>query len=79
MKTMNYQERITSDYKILLGKPVIKGTRITVELVLKKLSEGADIEQLLTMYPQLEREDILAALYYASERIANEEILVTKS
>ncbi len=76
---MNYQERITSDYKILLGKPVIKGTRITVELVLKKLSEGADIEQLLTMYPQLEREDILAALYYASERIANEEILVTKS
>lgn len=76
---MNYQERITSDYKILLGKPVIKGTRITVELILKKLSEGADIEQLLAMYPHLKREDILASLYYASERIANEEILVTKS
>ena len=78
MKTMNYQERITSDYKILLGKPVIKGTRITVELILKKLSEGANIEELLSMYPHLKREDILAVLYYASERIANEEVLVTK-
>ena len=76
---MNYQEHIISDYRILLGKPVIKGTRITVELVLKKLSEGATIDQLLSMYPHLKKEGIYAALHYASARMANEEILVTKS
>lgn len=76
---MNYQERITSDYKVLLGKPVIKGTRITVELILKKLSEGASVDELLAMYPHLQKEDVLAALQYASARMANEEVLVTKS
>ncbi|ELR69603.1 Hypothetical protein C900_04828 [Fulvivirga imtechensis AK7] len=59
----------------MLGKPVIKGTRITVELILRKLSEGMNMDQLLLAYPQLSKEDIYAALIYASNIIANEEII----
>lgn len=72
---MNYRERIISDHKVMLGKPVIKGTRITVELILKKLSEGATIDDLLLMYDHLVKEDIYAVLSYASDVIANEETL----
>jgi uncharacterized protein (DUF433 family) len=72
---MDYRERIISDHTILLGKPVIKGTRISVELILKKLSQGASIEELLKSYPHLSREDVFAALTYASEVIANEEVI----
>lgn len=74
---MNYKNNIISNYKIMLGKPVIKGTRITVEIILRKLSEGAGINDLLLLYPQLKDEDIYAALNYASDVIANEETLVT--
>jgi uncharacterized protein (DUF433 family) len=76
---MNYKERIISDYQIMLGKPVIKGTRITVELVLRKLSEGATTTDLLVMYPQLQEADVLSALMYASDIIANEEMIVAKA
>ena len=55
---MNYRERIESDYQIMLGKPVIKGTRITVELILRKLSEGATTSDLIAMYPHLQEADI---------------------
>jgi len=61
---MTYTDRIVSDSKIMLGKPVIKGTRITVELILKKLSEGMTIEELLEAYPHLIKEDILAASFF---------------
>ena len=71
---MNYRERITSDHRVMLGKPVVKGTRLTVELLLRKLSEGATIADLLTMYPNLQEADVLAALNYASDMMANEEI-----
>lgn len=59
---MAYTDRIVSDQKIMLGKPVIKGTRITVELILKKLSEGMSSEELLHAYPHLTKEDILAII-----------------
>jgi uncharacterized protein (DUF433 family) len=72
---MNYKDRITSSHEIMLGKPVIKGTRITVEIILKKLSEGANHENILRMYPNLEEEDIASALVYASEVLANEEVI----
>lgn len=75
---MDYKDRIVSDYKVMLGKPVIKGTRITVELLLRKLSEGISISNLLDMYNELKQEDIYAALTYASEVIGREEILITK-
>ncbi|MBO0938351.1 DUF433 domain-containing protein [Fibrella sp. HMF5335] len=60
----NYASRITANHQVMLGKPVIKGTRITVELILRKLSEGATPADLLTMYTHLEEADILAALEF---------------
>ncbi|RRB12534.1 DUF433 domain-containing protein [Larkinella knui] len=72
---MNYRERIVADHQIMLGKPVIKGTRITVELLLRKMSEGATIPDLLKMYPHLQEADVLAALMYASDLMANEEMI----
>jgi uncharacterized protein (DUF433 family) len=51
---MSYKNRIVPDYKIMLGKPVIKGTRITVELILRKLSQGATTADVLQMYPHLQ-------------------------
>jgi uncharacterized protein (DUF433 family) len=74
---MEYTIRITSDPKIMLGKPIIKGTRITVELVLRKLSEGMTIEELLEAYPHLTKDDVLAAVSYSADVIEREELLVS--
>ena len=68
MNTINYQEYIIHDPQIMLGKPCIKGTRLTVELVLRKMSQGAGIEDLLLMYPYLTKETILSVLLYAKNR-----------
>lgn len=70
---MTYRDFITSDHKVMLGKPVIKGTRLAVELILRKLGEGATHSDLMRMYPDLGSESIQAALQYAAEVIANEE------
>jgi uncharacterized protein (DUF433 family) len=59
----------------MLGKPVIKGTRITVELILRKISSGYSFDEIIEMYPHLKKEDILAAVEYAASVIADEEIL----
>lgn len=56
---------IKSDPAIMMGKPVIAGTRITVELILEKLAAGETVEQILDAYPRLTRESISAALLYA--------------
>jgi len=72
---MLYKERIESNPNVMLGKPVIKGTRITVELILKKLAEGANRKDLLTIYPHLLNEDINAVLDYASRVIGNEDVI----
>jgi len=77
MKT--YEDKITVNPEIMLGKPVIKGTRITVELILRKLSEGMTIEELLKAYPHLTKEDILAVLEYAADVISMEEIIVSEN
>jgi uncharacterized protein (DUF433 family) len=74
---MTYRDFITSNHTIMLGKPVIKGTRLTVELILRKLGEGATHSDLVRMYPDLSSESIQAALQYAAEMIANEENLET--
>lgn len=74
---MNYRDRIYVDPKIMLGKPVIKGTRLSVELILKKLSEGISEIELLKAYPQLKKEDILAALSYSADVISKEELIVS--
>ena len=67
--------RILVDPEIMLGKPVVRGTRIPVELLLRKLAEGASEEALLDAYPQIRSEDIRAALEFAADTLANEEIL----
>jgi len=70
---MAHDDRIEVNPKIMLGKPVIRGTRIPVELLLRKLGEGATEAQLLDAYPRLTREDIRAAITYAAQALAHEE------
>lgn len=72
---MAVSTRIVIDNNVMLGKPVIRGTRIPVELLLRKLAEGASEETLLDAYPQIRSEDIRAALEFAADTLANEEIL----
>ncbi|HEY0005614.1 MAG TPA: DUF433 domain-containing protein [Pyrinomonadaceae bacterium] len=62
---------IQSDPSVMMGKPVIAGTRITVELILEKLAAGETIEQLLEAHPRLTREAISAALSYALQTLQN--------
>ena len=76
---MNIQDRIETRPGVMLGKPVIKGTRIPVELIVRKLGEGASIEDLLDGYPHLKRQDIHAALIYAAETLSNEIIVDLKT
>ncbi len=66
--------RIVVDSKIMLGKPVIRGTRLPVEIIVEKIAYGATFKDLKEEYPFLKEEDIKAALLYAAKRIANEEI-----
>jgi uncharacterized protein (DUF433 family) len=73
---MDYRERVAVDAGVMLGKPTIRGTRITVELLLRKLADGESIQNLLDAYPRLEREDVLAALSYGAEAISREELIV---
>jgi uncharacterized protein (DUF433 family) len=67
-------ERIVSDPDIMMGKPTIKGTRITVELILEELGEGLSVEELLQAHPHLTREQVLAALRFAADYLGNEDI-----
>lgn len=70
---MTLGERIEMNPKVMMGKPVIRGTRVPVELILRKLSEGAAEDDLLDAYPRLSREDVRAAIAYAADAIAHEE------
>jgi uncharacterized protein (DUF433 family) len=71
---MDYNKYIVRNPQIMLGKPIIKGTRITVELIMRKLAGGNTIEDLLTSYPHISKEQIFAAFEYAADLIANEEV-----
>ena len=71
---MNYQKYITIDPKIMVGKPVFTGTRIPVDLILRKLAQNTNIREILKDYPRLKKEAIQAALWYAGEVIDEEEI-----
>lgn len=73
---MTITGRIEMNPKVMLGKPVIRGTRIPVELILRKLSEGAREADLLDAYPRLTREDIQAAIGYAADTVAYEETVL---
>jgi uncharacterized protein (DUF433 family) len=72
---MDYKDYLESNADVMLGKPVVKGTRITVELVLKKLSEGASTEDIIAAYPALTPDSIKAVLAYASDVASNETLI----
>ena len=72
---MDWHDRITLDPAILVGKPCIKGTRISVEFVVDLLSQGWTVEKILQQYDHLTHEDILACLAYASEVLSSEFVL----
>ncbi len=67
--------RIEMNPAVMMGKPVIKGTRITVELILRKLAEGETEKELLEDYPHLTRDDIRAAIAYGAASVAHEEVV----
>jgi uncharacterized protein (DUF433 family) len=69
-----YRERIVTDPRILAGKPVVKGTRIAVDLVLEELSHNPDIGELLAAHPDLSRTDVQACLAYAQALVTGEEV-----
>lgn len=69
-------DRISVDPKIMFGKPVIKGTRIPVELILRKIGEGMTEEQILEHHPHLTVDDIHAAAAFAADQLASEDIVL---
>lgn len=69
---MTEKQFITADPAIMLGKPIVSGTRITVESILERLAAGETIEQILEAHPRLKREGILAALNYAAETLRSD-------
>lgn len=72
--TEDWKSRITVNPDILAGKPIIKGTRISVELILDLLANGWTAETILENYPQLKKEDITAVLKYATEILKEERV-----
>ena len=70
--------RITFDKGILGGKPIIRGTRIPVSLILSLLADGMTADEILREYPHLKKEDLLAAIDYAAKVIADEEMILPK-
>jgi uncharacterized protein (DUF433 family) len=65
----DWREYIVADPQVMLGKPVVRGTRITVELILEKLAAGESVDDLLVAYPRLSRDAVRAALAYAAETL----------
>lgn len=71
---MKYKDRIEINPDILVGKPIIKGTRISVEFILELLANGWSMEEILKNYPQITKEDILAAIEYSLEILKEEKV-----
>jgi uncharacterized protein (DUF433 family) len=71
---MTITDRIEINPKVMMGKPVIRGTRVTIELILRKISEGAREKDLLDAYQKLTHEDIQAALRYAADTLTQEKM-----
>lgn len=72
------KKRIVINYKILKGKPVIKGTRISVDFILELLGNGWSYDEILKNYPQLEKNDIIAAIKYSAEILKDEKVYILK-
>jgi uncharacterized protein (DUF433 family) len=74
---MTVHDRIEINPKIMLAKPVIRGTRIPVELIVRKLAEGVDEKVVREAYPKLTADDIHAALRYAADSLAHEKVVLS--
>ena len=74
---MNWQERITVNPDVLVGKPVVRGTRLAVEFIVDLLAQGWNESQILASYPGLVHEDIAACLAYATELLKSERVYLT--
>jgi uncharacterized protein (DUF433 family) len=72
-------ERITQDPGLMGGKPCIRGMRVTVGMIVGQIGEGYSIDELLSDYPYLEREDILQALQYAAWRVQDREVILSSA
>ena len=68
---INYKNHIESNPEVMVGKPCIKGTRVPVDLILRKINNGYSVEDLLDAYPRLTKNDIEACLYYEEQEIKN--------
>ena len=71
---MAWRDRIVVDPQVLVGKPVIKGTRLAVEFLLELMAEGWTLEEVLKNYPQLTQEDVQAALHYAADAMKQQQV-----
>ena len=71
---MNWQDRITIDPQVLVGKPIIKGTRISVEHVVKLMSDGWSEADVLRSYPHLQADDVRACLAYVTDMLSSERV-----
>lgn len=69
-----YRNRIVIDQKVMVGKPVVRGTRITVELILRQLAQGITIREVLRNYPHLKKADVYAAIEYAAQLVEEETV-----
>jgi uncharacterized protein (DUF433 family) len=71
---MSWRDRIELDPKVLVGKPVVRGTRLAVEFVLEMVASGVSEQDILANYPRLTHEDILACVAYAAEALKSERV-----
>jgi uncharacterized protein (DUF433 family) len=75
--SMNWDERIDVKPGVMMGKPIIKGTRITVELILERLQAGETVEQISNSLKSIDSEDVHAAIEYAIESVRREKVYIT--
>lgn len=73
-KILPVTQRIVVDPRVMVGQPVVRGTRITVEHILNLLEHGQTVDAVVSEYPRLTEDDVYAAIGYARSQIANEEI-----
>jgi len=74
---MGHLDRITQQPEVMGGKPCIRGMRVTVGMIVGQIGSGTSVEQLLSDYPYLEREDVTQALQYAAWRSEEQDVLLT--
>ncbi|MFO8004501.1 DUF433 domain-containing protein [Thioalkalivibrio sp.] len=70
---MHWKDRIIADRDVLVGKPIVKGTRLSVDFILSLLAEGWTEEQVLESYPQLQREDLMAVFAFVQHCMVDEQ------